>query len=136
MSGIEQGRWDEMIAAARTAMQRAYSPYSGLSVGAAVLTTDGHLFAGCNVENVSFPCGQCAEASAIGTMVSEIGEARIRAVAVVSDAPRLVWPCGNCRQKLFEFAAADTQVKTVTEYACSAPVALCELLPSAFDRLD
>ena len=94
---------DDMIEAARRAMERAYAPYSDFPVGAVVRGASGKLYAGCNVENAAYPQGWCAEASAIAAMVAA-GERRIVEVAVMGRGEALVTPCGGCRQKLREFA--------------------------------
>ena len=91
-----EDRLSEMIAAAESARARAYAPYSGFAVGAALLDDEGRIHAGCNVENAAYPQGQCAEASAIGQMVLGGGR-RLRAVVVVGDAAEPVSPCGGCR---------------------------------------
>ena len=80
-------------------MGRAYAPYSRFSVGVAILAENGEIYAGCNVENASFPEGWCAETSALGAMVTN-GATRIREVAVMAGAPQLTTPCGGCRQRL------------------------------------
>ena len=99
----------DMFAMARTAMTRAYAPYSRFSVGAVVRGASGALYAGCNVENVAFPQGSCAEASAISALIMA-GERRIIEVLVMGKGPALVSPCGGCRQRLHEFADDTTPV--------------------------
>jgi len=94
-----------------TALQvrvHAYAPYSNFLVGAAVRTVDGSVFAGCNVENVAYPEGTCAEAGAIAAMIAA-GEREIAEVYVVAGSPMPVSPCGGCRQKLAEFAKPGVQ---------------------------
>ncbi len=88
---------------AELARTRAYAPYSKFAVGAALVTTDGAQFSGCNVENRSFGLTMCAERVAIGAAVSE-GNTRFVLLALVSDSDRPVVPCGACRQVLAEFA--------------------------------
>jgi cytidine deaminase len=99
----------DLLEAALDARANAYAPYSGFKVGAAVRSSDGRVFAGCNVENVAYPQGTCAEASAIAAMVAA-GHSRIAEVLVVADGPLPVSPCGGCRQKLAEFAGPDVPV--------------------------
>lgn len=126
MSGIE-----DMIEAARRAMDRAYAPYSNFPVGAVVRGESGKLYAGCNVENAAAPQGWCAEASAIAKMVVG-GERRIVEVAVMGSGEALVTPCGGCRQKLREFADEGVFVHLCGPDGLRRSVTLGELLPLAF----
>ncbi|NCA98991.1 MAG: cytidine deaminase [Clostridia bacterium] len=96
----------EMIALARQARQNAYVPYSKFPVGAAVETTDGQIFTGCNIENASYGATNCAERTAIFKAVSE-GARQIRRLAVVCTDDEPCMPCGICRQVMAEFASAD-----------------------------
>jgi cytidine deaminase len=121
----------EMLAAARGAMGRAYAPYSNFPVGAALLGANGRIYAGCNVENAAYPQGCCAETSAISAMVAD-GEQRIRAVLVVGQGDALIAPCGGCRQRLNEFAAAATPVHLCGPAGLIKTVTMGELLPHAF----
>ncbi|MBV9604646.1 MAG: cytidine deaminase [Solirubrobacterales bacterium] len=114
--------------AAFEAMERAYAPYSQFKVGAAVRGASGAIYAGANVENVAYPQGQCAEASALGALVAG-GETAITAVAVVAERLEVCPPCGGCRQRLSEFGEASTPV-----YLGPTTTTLGELLPGAFDR--
>lgn len=91
-----------LVAAARTARERAYAPYSGIRVGAAVLTEDGHLYGGANIENASYGLSNCAERTAIFKAVSE-GHPDIRAIAIVTVDRDLSYPCGACRQVMLQF---------------------------------
>jgi cytidine deaminase len=117
--------------AARTVRENAYAPYSGFKVGAAVMTDRGHVYAGCNVENVAYPEGTCAEAGAIAAMVAA-GETRIVEAYVIADSPAPVPPCGGCRQKLAEFAGPKTPVTLATTSGMAETVTLGSLLPGAF----
>ncbi len=92
----------DLMEAARDAMGRAYAPYSGFPVGAAVLADDGTTFLGVNVENASYPLAVCAERTAVGTAVAA-GARRLLAVAVASRGEPPATPCGGCRQVLAEF---------------------------------
>ncbi len=123
----------ELIAAARAVRERAHAPYSGFAVGAALRTDSGRIFTGCNVENVSYPEGSCAETGAIAAMVAA-GERAIAAVAVVADSPVPITPCGGCRQRLAEFGRADTVVILADLEGERGRMTLGELLPAAFDR--
>lgn len=93
---------DILISYARKAMGNAYAPYSGFSVGAALLTTDGDVFTGCNVENSSFGATICAERCAVLKAISE-GCTSFSKIAIVSSSDNLTFPCGICRQFLSEF---------------------------------
>jgi homotetrameric cytidine deaminase len=117
-----------LLRAASDAMHNAYAPYSRFKVGAAVRARSGAIYAGANVENVAYPQGQCAEASAIGALVTA-GETAITAVAVVAERLEVCPPCGGCRQRLSEFGDASTPV-----YLGPTTTTLGELLPGAFDR--
>jgi cytidine deaminase len=126
-----------LIAAARAARAQAYAPYSNFAVGAAVLDEHGRIHAGCNVENAAYPQGWCAEASALAAMVAAGGR-RVLAVAVcaqtadAADAAAPVTPCGGCRQKLREFAAADCPIWVAGAQGLQASYTLGELLPHSF----
>jgi cytidine deaminase len=88
---------------AENAFYKAYAPYSNFRVGAAVLTKDGHMYTGCNVENISFGLTSCAERNAIFNAISQRGKIEIEAIAVVCESPGGVTPCGACRQVIAEF---------------------------------
>ena len=120
-----------LFEAARLARERAYAPYSGFKVGAAVATRGGAVFAGCNVENAAFPVVTCAEAGAIAAMVAA-GEARIAAVLVLGEGEALVTPCGACRQRIREFAAPDALIHTADVNGIRHSFRLDELLPFSF----
>jgi cytidine deaminase len=93
-----------LVREARSAMKKAYAPYSGFRVGAALLTTSGKVFSGCNVENASYGMTNCAERTAIFSAVAELGpKIEIRAIAVVNDHGVPCSPCGACRQVIYEF---------------------------------
>lgn len=128
MTELEQAR---LLRAARDAQGHAYAPYSHFAVGAAVLDDQGRIHAGCNVENAAYPQGVCAEAGALSAMVLA-GSTKVRALAVVGDGAGLVTPCGGCRQKLREFAAADTPVLVGDREQLRAQFTLAQLLPESF----
>ena len=121
---------DDLLAAAAAARDNAHAPYSGFAVGAA-LRTEGGVFAGCNVENVAYPEGTCAEAGAIAAMVAA-GARRILEVAVIAGGPAPVPPCGGCRQKLAEFAGPDVPVTMATTAGAREETTVGALLPGAF----
>jgi len=110
----------------------AHAPYSGFKVGAALRSVEGRVHLGCNVENVAYPEGTCAEAGAIAAMIAA-GDRRIAEVAVIADSPAPVPPCGGCRQKLAEFAAGDVVVTLATTRGQTFVTTVAELLPGAFD---
>lgn len=111
--------------------ENAYAPYSNFKVGAAITTENGDTYVGCNVENVAYPEGTCAEAGAIASMIAN-GESRLTEVYVVADAPLPVSPCGGCRQKLIEFGAGDVVVTMATVDGVEQKMTLSELMPGAF----
>jgi homotetrameric cytidine deaminase len=122
-----------LLRAADGAMRTAYAPYSKFKVGAAVRATSGAIYIGANVENVAFPQGQCAEASALGALVAA-GESAINAVAVVAEKVEVCPPCGGCRQRLAEFGSAQTPVYLGRTGAAPMTTTLAELLPLSFGR--
>lgn len=91
-----------LVSAALAARKNAYVPYSGYPVGAAVLGEDGNIFIGCNVENVSYPAGMCAERNAIGSAVTA-GCTSFQGIAVAGSDKGFTMPCGICRQVIAEF---------------------------------
>ncbi|MFN3273700.1 MAG: cytidine deaminase [Paracoccus sp. (in: a-proteobacteria)] len=121
-----------LLDAAREVRERAYVPYSRFKVGAAIRGASGAIYRGCNVENVAYPEGTCAEAGAIAAMVAA-GETELVEVAVIADSPSPVPPCGGCRQKLAEFARADTPVLLATTDGVTLSTTVGELLPGRFD---
>jgi cytidine deaminase len=122
---------DDMMALARQAMARAYAPYSKFQVGACLRTDTGKLYAGANVENAAYPQGQCAEASAIGAMIAG-GDRKIVEIVVMGAGTALCTPCGGCRQRLNEFASADTPIHVCGPDGVRRTVTLGELLPYSF----
>src|SRR5262245_30883965 len=122
-----------MLDLARRALGNAHAPYSRFRVGACVRAASGRLYAGCNVENASYPVGQCAEATAIGAMVVA-GDRDLVEVVVVSEGAELCAPCGRCRQQLAEFAGAGARVHLCGPDGVRISTTLGELLPLAFGR--
>ncbi|MBY0135911.1 cytidine deaminase [Paracoccus yeei] len=120
-----------LVDAARAVRERAYVPYSKFKVGAAVRGASGAIYHGCNVENVAYPEGTCAEAGAIALMVAS-GETELVEVAVIADSPSPVPPCGGCRQKLAEFGRSDTPVLLATTAGATLATTIGELLPGRF----
>ena len=122
----------ELFEAARDAMARAYAPYSKFPVGAAIRADDGSVYVGANIENISFPQGWCAEPTAIGAMIMG-GGSRIEEIAVIAEKLPLCTPCGGCRQKIAEFASADTRIYLCDDQGGQKTVTMAELLPYAFE---
>ena len=122
---------ESLLTAAREAQKHAHAPYSRFRVGAAVLDEQDRVHAGCNVENAAYPLGNCAEAVAIGALVTNGGK-RIRAIAVVGDGESLVPPCGACRQRLRELAADDIPILVGDGERLRATFTLGQLLPHSF----
>jgi xanthosine phosphorylase len=121
----------DLFEAARVAFENAHAPYSMFRVGAAVRGASGKIFAGANVENASYPEGNCAEASAIAALVAA-GERRITEALVLAAGERLCTPCGGCRQRLAEFGAPDLSVHLCDPQGLRRTVTLGELLPLSF----
>ncbi len=122
---------DELFVAAKAVQANAHAPYSHFSVGAAIRTSSGRVFAGCNVENAAYPQGSCAEAGAISAMVAA-GEDEIVAVLTVCDGDAIGTCCGGCRQRLREFAAGNTPVYAAGPEGVRATFTLDEILPHSF----
>jgi cytidine deaminase len=119
----------ELLAIARDAAQQSYSPYSSFRVGAAVVTSDGTVFSGANIENAAYGASICAEANAI-TTAAAAGARRVDTVAVVCLDGDLCTPCGNCRQIMSEFGVT----RVIMEHGDGSPniVTLEDLLPMSF----
>ena len=124
----------ELLAAAKTAFDRAYAPYSNFQVGAALLGTDGKIYAGCNVENASYGLSRCAEQTAIQKMVSEGTRGFSKAVVYTLASPPSS-PCGACRQILFEFGE-NAEVVMVNDKNEARVFTVSELLPAGFGPRD
>ncbi|MBY4128648.1 cytidine deaminase [Rhodococcus fascians] len=124
--------WNTLRDNAHEAMRRAYAPYSNFPVGAAALVDDNRIVTGCNVENVSYGLGLCAECGLVSNLHSS-GGGRLVAFSCCDSRREILMPCGRCRQLLYEFGGPDLLVDTP-----SGPRRLAELLPDAFgpDNLD
>jgi cytidine deaminase len=121
----------QIAAELRERLARAHAPYSGVRVACAVEGVDGTVHFGVNVENAAYPQGLCAEAGAISTAVTE-GTRALRRVYVTSSLPGLVWPCGGCRQKIFEFAGAECEVVSLAPDGEVGRQTIEQLLPLGF----
>lgn len=122
---------EEVLAAAGTVAKRAYAPYSGFRVGAALQTADSRVFTGCNVENASYGLSMCAERNAVAALVagSSGGPATIAVIAVASPDAEPCFPCGACRQVLYEFGCPAVVVEVD---GAPQAVPLATLLPHPF----
>lgn len=118
--------------AATAVRQNAHAPYSNFKVGAAIRGASGAIYVGCNVENVAFPEGTCAEAGAIAAMVAA-GETKLTEAYVIAGSPMPVTPCGGCRQKLAEFASGGVKVTMATTGGVEQVTTVAELLPGVFN---
>ncbi|NLP46222.1 MAG: cytidine deaminase [Epulopiscium sp.] len=125
---------EELLSYATYAKQYAYAPYSNFQVGAAVLTSSGKVYTGCNIENASYGATNCAERTAFFKAISE-GERDFKAIAIVSSSQDETFPCGICRQVMMEFmpdgiVILETKEKQIKQYRVQ------ELLPYAFTKKD
>ena len=121
---------EKLIEAATRARQRAHAPYSGFPVGAALLTTGGRIFTGCNVENSSYGLSICAERVALFNALAA-GCRKFEMLAVVADTQKPCPPCGACRQVLLEFCS-ELRVIMANLEGETRELGLDELLPAAF----
>lgn len=124
-----------LVSKALEGRKNAYVPYSKFKVGAAVLTEDGKVYTGCNIENASYGATNCAERTAIFKAVSE-GYRIIKAIAIVGIENEYTYPCGICRQVIAEFGSEDIEIilgKNENEYIVKT---LDEILPGAFTKRD
>ena len=123
--------FSKMFKAAKNVRKKAHVPYSKFKVGAALLTKNNKIIIGCNVENAAYPQSQCAEASAVGNLVSQ-GYKSIKEVLVVGSGKLLCSPCGACRQRIREFASLKTPVHICNINGHLKTSTLGELLPDSF----
>ncbi len=132
---ISKDLQETLIKHAEEAQEKAHAPYSKFPVGAALITEDGNIYTGVNVENISYGLTNCSERTAIFNMVSKQGpQGKIKALVVVPKADISCSPCGACRQVIQEFSGPDTVViyKGEKDYV-SVPVS--QLLPAAFTEV-
>lgn len=131
-SNISTEEKNQLLEAAKSVLSKAYVPYSGFRVGAAILTVQGNIFTGCNVENGSYSLTICAERNAIASAVTQEGgdQMRIRAVAVVNESGTFCPPCGACRQVMYEFG--ETAITLLQNGDIIQEIPITELLPGAF----
>ncbi len=121
---------EKLIAAAWSVRENAYAPYSHFAVGAAVLTAEGHIYTGCNIENISYGLTNCAERTAIFQAVAH-GEREFTHLAICTDTDTWTAPCGACRQVMLEFAP-QMQVIMVNSRGERKQLSVAELMPDAF----
>ncbi|TDR73036.1 cytidine deaminase [Paludibacterium purpuratum] len=126
-----QINWPKLEEAARLVAANAYVPYSRFAVGAALLTADGQLFTGCNVENASYGLTNCAERTAVYSARAQANMQEVIAVCVYTPTPTPTPPCGACRQVLNEFGPA-MQIRLICDGTQSVSTTLDQLLPGAF----
>ena len=135
---MQKQRLPELIAAAIQAQNFAYSPYSGIKVGAAVLCADGEVFTGCNIENASYGATLCAERVALAKAISQ-GQQSFHAIAIVGGSAKdaaaqldYFYPCGVCRQWLAEFCAPDFVIVVAKSPDDYRQLTLAEIFPHSF----
>ena len=123
--------FEKMFEEAKKIRLKAYVPYSSFKVGVALLTENEKIIVGCNVENAAYPQSQCAEATAIGNLISN-GHKKIKEVVVIGSGDLLCSPCGGCRQRLREFASLDIKIHMCNINGHLKTSSLEELLPDSF----
>ena len=123
--------FEKLFKAAKKVRLMAYVPYSNFKVGVALLTDNNSIIVGCNVENAAYPQSQCAEASAIGNLLSN-GHSKIKEVVVIGSGELLCSPCGGCRQRLREFTNLDVQIHMCNIDGHLKTASLKDLLPDSF----
>ena len=123
--------FNKLFEAAKKVRESAHVPYSNFKVGAALLVENDSIVVGCNVENAAYPQSQCAEASAIGNLISQ-GFSNIKEVLVIGSGNLLCSPCGGCRQRLREFASLSVQIHMCNTQGHLKTSTLEELLPDSF----
>ena len=132
---IAEQKVEELIQKATDMLDKAYVPYSKFPVGAALLTKEGEVFSGCNIENASFGLTNCAERTAIFKAVSE-GKMEFDYLVVTGDTDAPISPCGACRQVLAEFCSPDMPVLLTNNKGNKQITTVGELLPGAFKSED
>lgn len=121
----------QLFEQASNARLRAYAPYSKYYVGASIYSENKNIYSACNVENISFPCGICAEAGAISAMVAG-GDKKIKSILIISDGADLVYPCGACLQRIAEFSDEETKIYLANLKEICKTYTLKDLLPYGF----
>jgi len=124
-----------LIEEAKLARQKAYVPYSKFQVGAALLTKDGKVYHGCNIENAAYSMCNCAERTAIFSALAQ-GDRNFKALAVIADTDRPVSPCGACRQVISELCPKEMMVTLTNLKGDTLEITVEDLLPGAFSPED
>lgn len=122
---------DKLFQLAQQARQNAYAPYSEFAVGTAILSTNGNYYSGCNVENISYPCGTCAEQGAISAMIAG-GDRKIAEIMIIADTKELISPCGACRQRIKEFTTPQSIIYVANLQGQHRQYTTEQLLPDGF----
>ncbi len=131
---IDKETREKLLLSALEAKENAYAPYSSFPVGAALLTKGGRVFTGCNIENASYGATNCAERTAIFKAISE-GEKEFIALAIVSNHPGYTFPCGICRQVIYEFSR-DIQIIFENNKGEILSLSIKDLFPYPFSEED
>ncbi|MFV0626231.1 MAG: cytidine deaminase [Alphaproteobacteria bacterium] len=124
---------EKLFNLAENARKNAYSPYSKFKVGAAIYANNQEYYASCNVENVSFPCGTCAEAGVISEMIAN-GGSKILEILIIADSNSLISPCGACLQRIKEFSDEETIIHLANHSGIQKSLKISDFLPLAFDE--
>lgn len=126
---------ENLTKVANEMLEKAYVPYSKFPVGAALVTKEGKIYTGCNIENASYPLTNCAERTAVFKAVSE-GDKEFQTIVVTADTEGPVSPCGACRQVLVEFCDPEMPVVLTNKKGDIKETTVSELLPGAFREKD
>ena len=126
---------ENLTTVANEMLEKAYVPYSKFPVGAALVTKEGKIYTGCNIENASYPLTNCAERTAVFKAVSE-GDKEFQTIVVTADTEGPVSPCGACRQVLVEFCDPEMPVILTNKKGDIKETTVSELLPGAFREKD
>lgn len=122
---------NKLLNLAKSASENAYAPYSNFYVGAAIISDSDKFYYGCNVENISYPVGTCAEAGAIASMVAN-GDKKIKEILIYAPSKELITPCGACRQRIAEFGDDQTLIHLADDDGIKQTLTIEKLLPCSF----
>ncbi len=131
----ERSTEKKLFELAQDAQKKAYAPYSLFAVGAAIEGISGNFYQGCNVENVSYPVGTCAEAGAISAMING-GDRKIKRILILGSGKNLITPCGACLQRIKEFSDDSTLILLADENGIQKRLKITEMLPYGFANLE